>query len=401
LFEPQEVDLSRVIAFLLDPAATHGQRKDFLGLFLKLAELPEPNDREDSIRVWREDVLKTGEGRADIRVDYTCSDGRGMHLLIENKPWAVDGANQIEKYATYMATRYISNWVIVYMPSIERDPEEHSIKPERLKPLVERRQFVCIPYTALQGKPSVRRWLQFCGQQCEAEAPRRFISDLMTYLAQNVPNAGVLKLNASERSTSNIILSFLQERDKDIDIALEIDRALKALRVSLAEAVGQRIADGVRGSLQGDWRIDAEFSADIYSGLSFRRDRWPSGKNAAGEDCYCWVGLEFGSWNWKKAKFGVAAHRDIIVAGTRNRIAESVRCEFSYLDSQNDYWPTSSRNLVDIPSDWLSDEFLSFARRIKRGETEACHAIEQFVETLVRIGAIVDGVLARSTDRSA
>lgn len=102
VLQPNEGDLSRVIAFLLDPAAAHGQGMAFLRLFLDLTGLPESNDVEDSVSVWTEDVLSTGDGRADIRVNYARPDGQSMHLLIENKPWAGDGGGQIRRYARYI-----------------------------------------------------------------------------------------------------------------------------------------------------------------------------------------------------------------------------------------------------------------------------------------------------------
>jgi hypothetical protein len=135
--------------------------------------------------------------------------------------------------------------------------------------------------------------------------------------------------------------------------------------------------------------------------LTFRRASWPSGKNSRGDDCSCWVGFEFGSWNWKNAKFGVAAHREILTEASIGQIADSIRKEFPDLYSRDEWWPARHRNLDDIPSDWLSDEFLNFARRIKRGDKETCDTLARFISKLIRIGDIVDHALAKTEGRAA
>jgi hypothetical protein len=122
-------------------------------------------------------------------------------------------------------------------------------------------------------------------------------------------------------SPSYVIVTFLQGRDKDVDIALEIEKGLNALRETYAKEIWQKIAHDVRSNLQEDWQVNARFSSEIYSGLTVRRANWPSGKNARGEDCICWVGFEFVGWNWKNAIFGVNAHQDIIAVEVRSLIA--------------------------------------------------------------------------------
>lgn len=360
LFHPNEVDLSRLMAFLLDPSETHGQGMTFLSLFLQQAGLPDSIADAGAVRVWTEDTLSTGNGRADIRVDYTRRDSIRMHLLIENKPWAGDGNRQIARYAEHMKKAYRENWAIVYMPSTERDPDALAIDPEYLRELRGIAQFTSLPYMASQGEKSIARWLECCAQQCEADGPRGFIRDFCYYINENVSNDGELRMSNAERSVSRIVLEFLQRRDDDVSIALEVEKALRSLRESLALDVANTIADQVQKQLGGGWVVDRRFSNEIYSGLNVRRASWPSGQNSRAQDCRCWIGFEFGSWNWKNPKFGVACHRDIVPEDVRNRIAAAVTAEFPDLWSRDEWWPARHRNLGGIPSDWLSDDFLNF-----------------------------------------
>jgi hypothetical protein len=399
LLAQNEGDVSRLLAFLLSPAANHGQGMCFIRIFLRLAGLPDSNDDGDSVGVWTEDVLSTGDGRADIRVDYTCRDGRGMHLLIENKPWAGDGPNQIERYANYMRRMHDPSWAVIYMPPTERDPGMHAIKPERLRSLVEGDHFVSFPYSTPHDEKSVRGWLQRCEFSCEAEAPRRFIRDFINYLDVNVAKSGVLQMTDAARSVSQIIVTFLQEREKDIDTALEIEKALQGLRLALADEVWRAIADAIRDRLQGDWQVDAQFSTEQYSAVAVRRPKWPTGKDPlTGEDLSCSARLEFAKENLKEGMFGVRAYRKVVTDEVRDRIARSVRAEFPELRSATDGWPAYRQKSLDqIPSDWLSDGFLNFARRARRGESDARTALERFVAKLARIAVIADEVFTTST----
>jgi hypothetical protein len=199
-------------------------------------------------------------------------------------------------------------------------------------------------------------------------------------------------MSNAERSVSQIITDFLQKSDRDIEIALDLEKALRGLREALAEEIGGQLEGIVRGGLQEDWLIDAHWSRENYSGLNVRRAGWPSGKNSKGDDITCWVGIEFRS-DWKNPKFGVVLHKDIIPSKSRDHVTTAVRKEFPDLNSKDDWW-AASRSLQDIPSDWQSNEFLNFARRVKRGDQQERATLTRFAEKLARICEIVDETLA-------
>ncbi len=95
-----ELGLSRIIADLLDPEASHGQGTLFLQTLLaslkSLKENPHWPDLDRShISVDVERVI-TADRRIDISVEIVDADGETCCLAIENKPYAGDRKNQIK-----------------------------------------------------------------------------------------------------------------------------------------------------------------------------------------------------------------------------------------------------------------------------------------------------------------
>lgn len=401
LFNPNENDLSRVIAFLLDPKEQHGQGMTFLRLFLALAGLPPSNDQPEDVCSRREHNVAFG--RVDIRVCYTGLDGEPVVLLIENKPCADDGERQIERYAE-SAEKSLpeTNWVIVYMPAGERDPPDSSISRDKLKELKESRRFVIVPYATEPNasepgdQASVVLWLERCAEQCQAEAPRRFLLEFRRYLEQKTINRGESTMSEAERIGSAVFEDFLAERPENLDSAIEIARALSGLREDLVKKVVKRIDDGVHQSFQG-WDVTGKISNGRLSGLNIRRNTWPTGKNQDGDPSDLAVSIECDRREYRTLGFGVSGHTNIIPDDLRRRIFEAVKKELppSNRWGQEEFWPVYSSQLT-IPSDWQSDDFLRFALKVTRDDPEARESLATFIKQLVRMAELVDRELAAS-----
>ena len=86
IFGLGETKHSRIIAFLLNPDAPHGQGKLFLNLFLERLELK--NYEDDHWKVYAE------KGNADVLIQSTYPIRKT--IIIENKSnWAEDQSNQL------------------------------------------------------------------------------------------------------------------------------------------------------------------------------------------------------------------------------------------------------------------------------------------------------------------
>ena len=120
ILEPREIQLSRLLAYLLDPTAGHGQGAAFLGSFVsfinkkairrqqKLCE----DDMDDEIFVGKEWVIPRVRRRLDIVIFRS---GKPW-ICIENKPWAADQHNQLKDYVRFMREHNAQEqWVVVYL----------------------------------------------------------------------------------------------------------------------------------------------------------------------------------------------------------------------------------------------------------------------------------------------
>lgn len=115
---------SRLLAFLLDPNETHGQKRLFLHLFLKIIGIKKPEEG-----IWH---LTREEGRIDVMLRR--KDPYSV-IIIENKSnWASDQPNQIYRYwYTWIYPKDGINgdresFRIIYLPPSEyKRPVEHSL----------------------------------------------------------------------------------------------------------------------------------------------------------------------------------------------------------------------------------------------------------------------------------
>ena len=106
-----ELGLSRVIADLLDPQASHGQGTLFLRTLLGLEGLknvrhwPDLDEGQTSVVVQREREIKYGR-RIDILVEIAVKNRLPYCLAIENKPYAYDQKNQVQDYRAWLEEKY-------------------------------------------------------------------------------------------------------------------------------------------------------------------------------------------------------------------------------------------------------------------------------------------------------
>ena len=319
-----------------------------------------------------------------------------MHLMIENKPWADDGDQQIARYASHMGKAFDHAWKIIYMPPTERDPAEHAVEENMLRALHDEEKLIVFPYLAPHADRSVIAWLDQCIQQCEADGPRRFIQDFILFVQENVTNKGETPLSTEEQSITSIVLDFLQRRESDVATAIEVEKALISLRRRMANAVGTKITNMVQSELGDGWILNAAFGGESYPGLAVHKFDWPAGNDAKGNPRNCWVGFEFSNSGIKfeNPKFGVACYENIVSPDRRSRIYSSVVERFPDLNRSNPWWAAFRGRLGRIPTPWVSDEFLKFALRVERDEAEDIGIVSSFAQEIVRLARTVDEALA-------
>ena len=143
LLRPLEPDLSRVLAFLLNPQETHEQGTLFLSAFCrslqscrscaKSGAFPEgtlPSILGEHTQVAAEYAVDKGENRFDIFLQ----EGDTL-LAIENKPSAHEGNEQLKRYAEWLRRTAPNNWWLVFLCDAEPKtlPEEEALRSRILR----------------------------------------------------------------------------------------------------------------------------------------------------------------------------------------------------------------------------------------------------------------------------
>ena len=198
-----EVGLSRIVADLFDPNASHGQGTFFLKSFISELEKENNNNINEKwlefdssdVRVFVEKTIK-GDRRIDIYVTIKYKSDTYC-LAIENKPYAGDQERQVVDYLEHLDKYYNKNFLLIYLPSRGQLPSESSLPKSKYKAWKGRFKIM-----AYHNEPnlsgidsdlakleeddgladyriafSLANWVSECRKNCEIDRLRSFLHD--------------------------------------------------------------------------------------------------------------------------------------------------------------------------------------------------------------------------------
>jgi PD-(D/E)XK nuclease superfamily len=178
---PDELRVSELIAFLLDPRGGHGQGAAFLQRFLQYLNnveaataMSEEVANGMSVHVALEQPTRLGR-----RIDIVVSVGQ-IGIGIENKPWAQDQEAQLSHYADYLEKRFRKAWALIYLRGYSGVPNDTVLPAERRRCLLENHSYIEWSYWA-----DLAKWLKACIEVCEAEKVRWLLRDFLAYVQLN------------------------------------------------------------------------------------------------------------------------------------------------------------------------------------------------------------------------
>jgi hypothetical protein len=175
-----EVPLNRILGDLLAPRGPHGQREQFLQIFL---ELVAPDLLVGETHNW---VVRLNHPTTAGRyVDLALFSKNEIAVYIESKPWAVEGDDQLEDYANDLLSLRHNHKRLLFLPGTAlRKPQTLTQKTRDLLG----KQFISVPFQYSDTEPSIVQWLELCALASEADIVRLFIRDLAEYLRSQFPS---------------------------------------------------------------------------------------------------------------------------------------------------------------------------------------------------------------------
>ena len=285
-----ELGLSRIVADLLDPYATHGQGVFFLRkllLALKESTQFDPDVDVDRVRVSvaLEQVI-TADRRIDILVEIV--DGHSKYALaIENKPYAGDQEHQVRDYLRFLREQYGQNFLLIYLSPTGEGPSEWSIPAQQLRESWQER-FAILPYDqgdaatepdrfeAFRLSFSLTQWLESCRTACEVDRLRWFLGDTLKFCQRTFGG----RIMTSDRESQEI-RDYLFENPNQFDTALAVVESWPSIKHQVCKKFFERLVSRIKAAAAlktyaDDLHIESAYGGDTAKSncIWLYRDRW-------------------------------------------------------------------------------------------------------------------------------
>ncbi|WP_294539020.1 PD-(D/E)XK nuclease family protein [uncultured Rhodoblastus sp.] len=216
IIKPDERRISSILAWLLNPNASHGQGVIFLNLFFKIIS-----------KKWAARSPKTVSVRREAYINQ-----RYIDIVVQEKEWviavenksngAVDLKNQVSDYIQFIKKINDDNYCLVYLSLDGRDPKDHSIKQECMLEECSSGHLIMI------GVIQLIPWLRECRSLCRALNINCTLLDIEKYLDKNFGNGG---LDMAEQMR---VVEYVIENEERVAAAMDVASSVDAIKNKLA-----------------------------------------------------------------------------------------------------------------------------------------------------------------------
>ena len=213
-----EMGVSRIIADLLDPNASHGQGSTFLKEFAKKIGQGWISLAND----WK--VIREKQVNGQRRIDIYLESSDGI-IGIENKPWAIDQKDQLIDYANYLKEHH-ERWLLIYLGNGE--PSAESITKENRERLTLSGNLICCNFFELSN------WLDDCAIKTKALNVRVFVDEFNNFIRRNING----ELDMSEEKE---VLEEIRKSLSNISAAFHISNAMSKLKQDLLQLLHDQL----------------------------------------------------------------------------------------------------------------------------------------------------------------
>ena len=223
--QTDEMGLSKILAFLLDPTETHGQGDLFLNSFLKFIGKHQFLAYQ-KINIYREKITKetTKENRRhDIFIEGLLDNKIAWVISIENKlQGAVDQPDQMHDYAKDLKNYVSESYFLIYLPIFSNNPPEKSISEDKWAELMSDKKAMVL------SASMIIQWLD--NTVIIAPAVKQFCNDFKKFLSEDI---------MGNTQNSNELIECLINNDKALFSALTVietrERLYEKLMAMLVE----------------------------------------------------------------------------------------------------------------------------------------------------------------------
>jgi len=226
-----ELGLSRILAFLLDPQGNHAQQETFLKLFIEhcLPDMYEVSERQiflnniEKTEVFLEEV--TGKSNSLRRMDIylRCIVGNDSYgICIENKPYAVDQPNQLIDYYNELKVRGHTNPQIVYLSEYNDTPNPISVDTITLKGWMSKKQYSHLRFSDLIG------WLKACQVECQNHSVTEFLTQLIKFMQKQF-------MGIKDMNEDNAVLEIMKHSESNLEASIKIHKNVQKMKIELIQ----------------------------------------------------------------------------------------------------------------------------------------------------------------------
>jgi hypothetical protein len=317
VLSPNELGLSRLLAWIVDPQASHAQGDTFLRHFLDTCKIQWSD--VDS----RSAVVATEVGDLEGRFDVLIVSQSGAQIIVENKPYAADQELQLERYLRYMGER---GQVIYLAGFADQRPSEFSIAPSERERHLGSGRLIEMSWVGLSD------FFGACARSSRSQRVRALLEEIPLFVAKRFE--GIVDMTESDHIVSQIMRT-PDTIQSAMLVAQNLERFQEQMCIKLHDQVQALAGDDL---IVHPDKLDAKKYASMF--ISFR-GLMPR------------FYLNFETAGFRLATVGVQDEMHSLSAVERDALHASLG-----QGQQNDdypWWAAVQNSPSGIPANWLHD----------------------------------------------
>ena len=281
-----EMGLSKILAFLLDPREAHGQGDLFLNSFLKYIG-KNKFLAYDNIHVCVEKATSKNR-RHDIFIEGFLNNKRCWIVSIENKlRFASDQEEQLKDYRDDLEKYRETEYCLIYLPVFKEPPSNNSIQKNEWEDLINERKAI------LLSAKDLIDWLD--KTLIIAPAVKQFCQNFKKFLNEEL---------MGNTETTNELVNYLIKNTDVLYSALNVidsrEQLYEKLMVVLVEQLQSRFESNYHKLKDYGWKCNSNGDIDArYFGIFIDQGNVSWG-----------VGIEFDTADLRNGYYGVYCHKD-------------------------------------------------------------------------------------------